>query len=947
MIKLRSKKLFKKSSKLSSGGSGGGGAGGCGRSGDIEWELRPGGMLVQKREGAKCDREGVITVRVSTGSHWHDISIGATSTFAELKMIVAMVTGLEPREQRLLFRGKEREDGDHLHMVGVRDKDKVLLLEDPAIREMKLKGMTRSQVMGSPCHTIIEVLLTFLNGIPLSGILLLRIKHLSNMQSLSSYYSKGASLATPYLDSDTFPHYTLRKRRTERGVCGGMCGGSKFSHLFFLSSSTCGLTSSNLHPRTGFSANNPKLSFCESKMSPFGKYFALALALEQEPDGCEHVKEVTESEKPEGKEVSFDSSGGIGNNEICDAKDGEEEMVVDFEETARRDGAESVEKDRIDVRALAASLHDAKTADDVEELFKNLEILPLPVYSSMIRGLGSDKKLHSAFALVEWLKRKREDTGGSVGPNLFIYNSLLSAVKQTEQFDKVDEVMDDMKSQGIVPNIVTYNTLMSVYLEQGQPNEALDVLVDIENNGLSPSPVTYSTVLLAFKKMDDSYGALGYFVKLREQYEKGEVGKDKDMDWETEFLKLEKFLMRICYLVMRQWLVKEENPTANVLKLLSDMDMARVKPSRVECERLVWACTRESHYTVAKELYRRIREMDSDISLSVCNHLIWLMGKAKKWWAALEIYEDLLDKGPKPNNLSYELIISHFNILLTAARRRGIWRWGVRLLNKMQDKGLRPGTREWNAVLVACSKASETSAAVQIFRRMVEQGEKPTILSYGALLSALEKGKLYDEALQVWEHMRRVGVKPNLHAYTILVSVFIGKGSPDMVDSVLREMVSSGIEPNVVTYNAIITGCAKNKMGSAAYEWFHRMKVRKIKPNEITYEMLIKALAQDGKPRLAYEMYLRACNEGLHLSSKPYDAVLESCQAMGTSIDLNALGPRPAEKRKSIKIRKNLSNFCHFADVPRRGKPFDEAEMYSTQMQESQYVDGIIDEVRS
>lgn len=156
MIKLRSKKLFKRSSKLSNGASGVV-TGGCGRGGNIEWELRPGGMLVQKREGGKNDGEGVITVRVSTGSHWHDISIGATSTFGELKMVVSMVTGLEPREQRLLFRGKEREDGDHLHMVGVGDRDKVLLLEDPAIKEMKLRATAGSQDMGSPCHTIIEV----------------------------------------------------------------------------------------------------------------------------------------------------------------------------------------------------------------------------------------------------------------------------------------------------------------------------------------------------------------------------------------------------------------------------------------------------------------------------------------------------------------------------------------------------------------------------------------------------------------------------------------------------------------------------------------------------------------------------------------------------------------------------------------------------------------------
>lgn len=63
-------------------------------------------------------------------------------------MILSLVTGLEPREQRILFKGKEREDGEYLHMVGVRDKDKVLLLEDPAIKERKLHAV------GTPCHTI-------------------------------------------------------------------------------------------------------------------------------------------------------------------------------------------------------------------------------------------------------------------------------------------------------------------------------------------------------------------------------------------------------------------------------------------------------------------------------------------------------------------------------------------------------------------------------------------------------------------------------------------------------------------------------------------------------------------------------------------------------------------------------------------------------------------------
>ncbi|TKW05046.1 hypothetical protein SEVIR_7G150700v4 [Setaria viridis] len=160
MIKLRySKKLFRRSSSKSSSASSscssdGGDVGGGGR-GEIEWEVRPGGMLVQKRDG-RGDAE-VITVRVATGFSWHDVSIGATCTFGELKVVLSMVTGLEPREQRLLFRGKEREDTDHLHMIGVRDKDKVLLLEDPAQKDMKLRAALAAQAVQSPYRAFIKV----------------------------------------------------------------------------------------------------------------------------------------------------------------------------------------------------------------------------------------------------------------------------------------------------------------------------------------------------------------------------------------------------------------------------------------------------------------------------------------------------------------------------------------------------------------------------------------------------------------------------------------------------------------------------------------------------------------------------------------------------------------------------------------------------------------------
>lgn len=691
---------------------------------------------------------------------------------------------------------------------------------------------------------------------------------------------------------------TRRRRKKIRGLGVHVCH-SRSAGLLLLSNNSrvvkhggcCG--SSNFDLGFGYSKLKVAL-FCMPMTSSFGALVALACALEQQAIGNEFLIK--------GLDLANGVSGEIerkdaDHNKLGEVNDGDNKREDDDDaESGEGDGEEKSTK--VDVRSLAQSLWFARTVDDVEEVLKDMGDLPSQVYSSMIRGFGRDKRMSSAIAVVEWLKKKKHETNGLIGPNLFIYNSLLGAVKQSEEYGEMEKVLDDMTQEGVLPNVVTYNTLMAIYLDQGRTTEALNILEEIQKKGWRPSPVSYSTALLTYRKMEDGNGALRFFIEFRENYHQGDIRKDANEDWENEFVKLENLTLRVCYQVMRRWLVNGNNLSTNVLKLLNDMDNAGLPLGRAEQERLLWACTRAEHYIVAKELYTKIRETHSQISLSVCNHVIWLMGKAKKWWAALEIYEDLLDKGPRPNNMSQELIISHFNVLLTAAKKRGIWRWGVRLLNKMEEKGLKPGSREWNAVLIACSKASETSAAVEIFKRMVEQGEKPTIISYGALLSALEKNKLYDAARRVWDHMIRVGLEPNLYAYTIMASVLTGQGKLNLVDAIIKEMVSTGNEPTVVTYNAIISACARNGMSGAAYEWFHRMKFQSITPNEITYEMLIEALAKDGKPRLAYELYLRAQNEGLNLSSKAYDAVLQSSQVYEANVDTRVLGPRPPDKTK-------------------------------------------------
>ncbi|KAA8530156.1 hypothetical protein F0562_004865 [Nyssa sinensis] len=619
---------------------------------------------------------------------------------------------------------------------------------------------------------------------------------------------------------------TRRMRRKRWDLSDPVCHSTRSSLLLFSSNSrlirsgTC-FGSPKFDMECGFFSKYSRLGvyvFCEPKKGSFGASFALGWALEEQALGIEIMKKDSNSLDQLSGKVQSEDIDCIDMDEVKNRAlpRTENENDADEDDNQKEEQIGKEKSARVDVRALAWSLRFAKTSDDVEEVLKDKPELPLQVYSSMIRGLGKDKRLESAMALVEWLKRKRKDTNGLLGPNLFIYNSLLGAMKQSENFDEGREV------------------------------EALKLFEEIENKGLSPSPASYSTALLAYRRLEDGFEALKFYVELREKYRKGDIGKDADEDWEKEFAKLENFTVRICYQVMRCWLVKDENLSTNVLKLLTEMDKAGIQTGRTEHERLVWACTREEHYTVVKELYNRIREMDSGISLSVCNHVIWLMGKAKKWWAALEVKD-------------------------------------------------------------------------------------PRLSPMGHCLVLLKKGNCTDEALRVWEHMIRVGVEPNVYAYTIMASIYAAQGKFNIVDSIIRDMVSSGVEPTVVTFNAIISVCARNNMESAAYEWFHRMKAQNISPNEVTYEMLIEALAKDGKPRLAYELYLRANNECLNLSTEAYDAVMQSSQVHGATIDISALGPRPPEKKKKVQTRKTLSEPCNLADVSSRSKPFDRKEIYTSQ----------------
>ncbi|KAL1198316.1 BAG family molecular chaperone regulator 1 [Cardamine amara subsp. amara] len=147
MKMMRTKPTNLPAAVTTNGGRVSGGGGGGRESGGHDWEMRPGGMLVQKRN-PDSDPIGappppMIRVRIKYGAVYHEINISPQASFGELKKMLSGPTGLHHQDQKLMYKDKERDSKAFLDVSGVKDKSKMVLFEDPISQEKRFLEMRK------------------------------------------------------------------------------------------------------------------------------------------------------------------------------------------------------------------------------------------------------------------------------------------------------------------------------------------------------------------------------------------------------------------------------------------------------------------------------------------------------------------------------------------------------------------------------------------------------------------------------------------------------------------------------------------------------------------------------------------------------------------------------------------------------------------------------------
>ncbi|RRT52115.1 hypothetical protein B296_00039207 [Ensete ventricosum] len=114
------------------------------------WEMRPGGLLVQQRSPVPGKPPPPqVRVRISHGAARYVVSVSSIATFGELKKLLTADSGLQPAEQRMLYKGKQRGDSEYLDACGVKNRSKIVLVEDSTSLERRYTEIRKNARMQS------------------------------------------------------------------------------------------------------------------------------------------------------------------------------------------------------------------------------------------------------------------------------------------------------------------------------------------------------------------------------------------------------------------------------------------------------------------------------------------------------------------------------------------------------------------------------------------------------------------------------------------------------------------------------------------------------------------------------------------------------------------------------------------------------------------------------
>ncbi|CAA0405072.1 unnamed protein product [Arabidopsis thaliana] len=429
--------------------------------------------------------------------------------------------------------------------------------------------------------------------------------------------------------------------------------------------------------------------------------------------------------------------------------------------------------------------------------------------------------------------------------DVVVASSLVGMYAKFNLFENSLQVFDEMPER----DVASWNTVISCFYQSGETEKALELFERMESSGFEPNSISITVALSACsrllylergKEIHRKYVKRGF--ELDEYVNSALVdmyGKCDCLEMAREvFQQMTRKSLVAWNSMIKGYVAKGDSKSC--VEFFNRMIVEGTRPSQTTLTSILMACSRSRNLSHGKFVHGYVVRsvVDADIYLN-CSliDLYFKCGEAN-------LAETVFSKTQKE-------VVESWNVMISGYVGVGNWFKAVEVYDQMVSVGVKPDVVTFTSVLSACSKLAALEKGKQIHMFISESSLETDELLMSALLDMYSKCGNVEEASRIFNSIP----KKDVVSWTVMISAYGSHGQPREALYHFDEMLKFGVKPDGVTLLAVLSACGHAGLIDEGIKFFSQMRSKYgIEPSIEHYSCLIDILGRAGRLLEAYEI---------------------------------------------------------------------------------------------
>ncbi|KAL6538573.1 Pentatricopeptide repeat-containing protein, chloroplastic [Orobanche gracilis] len=242
------------------------------------------------------------------------------------------------------------------------------------------------------------------------------------------------------------------------------------------------------------------------------------------------------------------------------------------------------------------------------------------------------------------------------------------------------------------------------------------------------------------------------------------------------------------------------------------------------------------------------KRLKTSIDVVLYNVTLKLFRKCKDFGGAENLFDEILQRGVKPDNITFSTIIS-------CAKQCSLPEKSVEWFEKMSSFGCEPDNVTFSMMVDSYGRVGKVDVALSLYDRARSEKWRLNAVTFSTMIRIYGSMGNFDGCLSIYEDMKDLSVRPNASVYNSLLHAMGKANRPWKVKTIYRDMVKNGIEQTWGTYATLIRAYGRAQYGEDALAVYREMKAKGLKPSVVLYNTILSTCANVGFTDEALEIF--------------------------------------------------------------------------------------------